>query len=143
MIWALDGHDKLKPYGICIYGCIDAWSRKVLSIEVGINNNDPRRVGVYFLRTVARCGGIPQKTSTDHGTETLDIAQHQLLLQHLFAGVPQDELHKYHLFTTSPRNQKIEQLWSQLMKAKNEEIRQNIQEAIEAEVYNEANPIQQ
>ncbi|KAI7944165.1 hypothetical protein MJO28_011693, partial [Puccinia striiformis f. sp. tritici] len=29
-IWSADGHDKLKPYSITIYGFIDAWSRKNL-----------------------------------------------------------------------------------------------------------------
>lgn len=142
MIWSLDGHDKLKPYGICMYGCIDAWSRKLISLDVGSNNNNPRRIGVYYLHSIARAGGIPQKTSTDHGTETLDIAQHQMLLQYLFGGVPLSEVALHHLFTTSTRNQKIEMLWSQLMRAKNAEIRQIIEEAIESGVYNDAIPLQ-
>lgn len=48
MIWSFDGHDKLKPYGICIYGGIDAWSRKVICLEVGSNNNNPRRIWCLF-----------------------------------------------------------------------------------------------
>lgn len=136
MIWASDGHDKLKPFGITIYGVIDAWSRKVLAIYVGVNNNDPRRIGVYFLRTVRKIGGIPHRTSTDHGTETLDMAQHQITLQHLFSGVPLDEAGFHHIFTTSTHNQKIEQLWSQLMKAKNHAIRDNIKYAIAQGLYN-------
>lgn len=142
MIWSFDGHDKLKSYRICIYGGIDAWSRKVISLEVGSNNNNPRRIGVYFLRTVARCGGIPMKTSTDHGTETLEIAQHQLFLHHLIGGVPQSNVSSHHLFTTSTWNQKIEMLWSQLMRAKNVELRENIEQALEMGVYNDAIPLQ-
>jgi hypothetical protein len=56
-IWSSDGHDKLKPYGICIYGTIDAWSRKILDIQVHVTNNNPRHVGYYFLTMVKRFGG--------------------------------------------------------------------------------------
>ena len=28
-IWHLDGNDKLKPFGICVHGCMDGFSRKV------------------------------------------------------------------------------------------------------------------
>ena len=27
-LWHIDGYDKLKPYGICIHGCIDGSVRK-------------------------------------------------------------------------------------------------------------------
>ncbi|KAI7963851.1 hypothetical protein MJO29_004278 [Puccinia striiformis f. sp. tritici] len=43
-IWSADGHDKLKKFGITIYGFIDAWSRKVLGIFVHVTNNDPRHI---------------------------------------------------------------------------------------------------
>ncbi|EFP91905.1 uncharacterized protein PGTG_17932 [Puccinia graminis f. sp. tritici CRL 75-36-700-3] len=38
-IWACDEHDKLKPFGITIYGFIDAWSRKILGMFVHVTNN--------------------------------------------------------------------------------------------------------
>ncbi|KAH8725979.1 hypothetical protein GQ44DRAFT_759030 [Phaeosphaeriaceae sp. PMI808] len=28
-VWSIDGHEKLKPYGIQIYACIDAYSRYI------------------------------------------------------------------------------------------------------------------
>lgn len=142
-IWASDGHDKLKPWGITIYGFIDAWSRRILSLRVGINNNDPRRIGVYFLETVAKEGGIPQKTSTDHGTETLDICRHQITFVRAFSGLDEAKARKRHIYTTSPHNQKIECLWSQLMKAKNISIRKSIKAAQDLGIYNPANQLQQ
>jgi hypothetical protein len=33
-VWSSDGHDKLKPFGITIYGTVDAWSRKILNLQV-------------------------------------------------------------------------------------------------------------
>ncbi|EDO46933.1 predicted protein [Nematostella vectensis] len=38
-IWHLDGYDKLKPYGFCIHGCIDGYSRRIMWLEVGRNKN--------------------------------------------------------------------------------------------------------
>jgi hypothetical protein len=45
-IWSCDGHDKLKRFGIIVYGFIDAWSQKILGMFVHVTNNDPRHVGV-------------------------------------------------------------------------------------------------
>ncbi len=36
--WSIDGHDKLKAYGIEIYGAVDAYSRRILWFYVGITN---------------------------------------------------------------------------------------------------------
>ncbi|KAK0140079.1 hypothetical protein N1851_023010 [Merluccius polli] len=41
-IWHLDGYDKLKPYGICINGCIDGFSRKMIWLNAYTTNSDPR-----------------------------------------------------------------------------------------------------
>lgn len=32
--WHADGYDKLKPYGFPIHGCIDAFSRRILWLEI-------------------------------------------------------------------------------------------------------------
>ncbi|KAI7961460.1 hypothetical protein MJO28_001949 [Puccinia striiformis f. sp. tritici] len=40
-IWSADGHDRLKKFGLTIYGFIDAWSRKILGICVHTTNNNP------------------------------------------------------------------------------------------------------
>ena len=29
-VWHVDGYDKLKPYGFCIHGAIDGYSRRIL-----------------------------------------------------------------------------------------------------------------
>lgn len=36
-----DGYDKLKPFGLCISGCIDGYSRKIIWLRVNMTNNDP------------------------------------------------------------------------------------------------------
>lgn len=41
-LWHLDSYDKLKPYGICINGCIDGFSRQIIWLQAGKTSNNPR-----------------------------------------------------------------------------------------------------
>ena len=50
--WHVDGHDKLKPYGFAIHGCIDGYSRKIMWLKVGRTNNKPHVIAYYFLECV-------------------------------------------------------------------------------------------
>ena len=56
-LWHIDGYDKLKPFGFCIHGAIDGYSRRVLWLEVGPSNNDPSIVAKYYLDCVKQLGG--------------------------------------------------------------------------------------
>ena len=38
-LWHIDGNDKLKPFGLCIHGVIDGFSRKVLWLNVSPSNS--------------------------------------------------------------------------------------------------------
>ncbi|KAJ7381392.1 hypothetical protein OS493_001526 [Desmophyllum pertusum] len=33
-LWHIDGYDKLKPFGFCIHGAIDGFSRRIVWLEV-------------------------------------------------------------------------------------------------------------
>jgi hypothetical protein len=48
-IWHLDGYDKLKPFGFCIHGAVDGFSRKIIWLEVSDTNNDPKLIAIYYL----------------------------------------------------------------------------------------------
>ena len=50
--WHIDGYDKLKPFGFCIHGCIDGYSRRIMWLEVGPSNNNPAIICQYFLDCV-------------------------------------------------------------------------------------------
>lgn len=41
-LWHIDSYDKLKPYGICINGCIDGFSRHIIWLRTGSTSSDPR-----------------------------------------------------------------------------------------------------
>ena len=48
-LWHIDGNDKRKPFGLCIHGAIDGFSRKVLWLNVSLSNKDPAVISKYFL----------------------------------------------------------------------------------------------
>ena len=73
-IWHIDGYDKLKPYGFCVHGAIDGYSRRILWLEVGPSNNNPMVTVQYYLDCVHQLGGCPQVVRGDCGTENIHIA---------------------------------------------------------------------
>ena len=40
-VWHVDGYDKLKPFGLCIHGSMDGYSRRIMWLEVEASNNNP------------------------------------------------------------------------------------------------------
>ncbi|XP_046568863.1 uncharacterized protein LOC124277257 [Haliotis rubra] len=110
----MDGYDKLKPYGICIHGCVDGFSRCVLWMDAWTTNNDPKVVAGYYLDTVERLHGCPERIRSDAGGENRHVEQMQLLLRHdhndRFAGS------KSFLYGSSVHNQRIEFWWGILRK---------------------------
>ena len=36
--WHIDGHDKLKPFGFSVHGCIDGFCKKLIWLKVGSSN---------------------------------------------------------------------------------------------------------
>ncbi|XP_053699784.1 uncharacterized protein LOC128757644 [Synchiropus splendidus] len=113
-VWHMDGYDKLKPYGIGIHGCIDGFSRYVLWAEAYTTNNDPKVVASYFIKTVSRIGGCPERIRADRGTENGHVEQMQMFLRRnhsdSFAG------DKSFLYGRSTANQRIEGWWTTLRK---------------------------
>ncbi|KAK0135212.1 hypothetical protein N1851_028967 [Merluccius polli] len=106
-IWHLDGYDKLKPYGICINGCIDGFSRKMIWLNAYTTNSDPRLIGGYYLEAVERLQGCPRVVRGDLGTENGRVAAFQRFLVPI---QPDDTLNSY-LEGASTANQRIEYWW--------------------------------
>ena len=48
-LWHIGGYDKLKPFGFCIHGCIDGFSRRIMKLEAGSTNSNSRVVANYFV----------------------------------------------------------------------------------------------
>ncbi|KAK0134343.1 hypothetical protein N1851_005019 [Merluccius polli] len=113
-LWHMDSYDKLKPFGICINGCIDGYSRYVLWMEAYTTNNDPKVIASYYLQCVERVGGCPERLRADRGTENGHVeGMHNFLRREhgdAFAG------EKSFLYGRSTANQRIESWWGILRK---------------------------
>lgn len=48
--WSIDGHDKMTDLGMPIYGIVDKFSGKILSMEIVPNNRTPAIPAILFLR---------------------------------------------------------------------------------------------
>ena len=111
-IWHVDGYDKLKPFGFCVHGCIDGYSRRILWLEVGTTNNDPVVTARYFLDYIHSIGGVPRIVRADNGTENVNMATLQRFFRRetddVFAG------EKSFMYGKSVANQRIEAWWGQL-----------------------------
>ena len=109
-VWHVDGYDKLKPYGFAIHGAIDGFSRKIMWLEVGITNNNPKVTVKYFLDTILDMKTSPCVVRCDHGTENIHIKQVQCYLRRN----GNDEFAGQHSFLQgrSVHNQRIEAWWA-------------------------------
>ena len=109
-IWHLDGYDKLKPFGLAIHGAIDGYSRKILWLEVGSSNNNPRIVASYFVHTIRQLQLIPRCIRVDRGSENVVIGGIQRFLRQ--SQTHQEENDMSFRYGPSTRNQRIESWWS-------------------------------
>lgn len=105
-LWHLDSYDKLKPFGLCINGCIDGFSRQLLWLNVHSTSSDPRVIAGYYMEVVNTLKGCPSKLRGDMGTENGHVAQ----MQEILSG--KDSF----LYGKSMHNQRIESFWSILRK---------------------------
>jgi hypothetical protein len=111
-IWSVDGHDKLKEFGFEIYACIDAYSRMIIWIYIGVSN----KTGVSILRQFTDRVQIlkihPQFIRSDRGVECAWLCQAQWELHQAYNDdIP---IRDCYMYGTSTANQRIEAWWNQL-----------------------------
>ena len=63
-IWHMDSYDKLRPYGLCINGCIDGFYRKLIWLNVNktvaygtSRNSSEKRTLMHWLVKKVSCTG--------------------------------------------------------------------------------------
>lgn len=107
----IDGYDKLKAFGFAVHGAIDGFSRKMLWLQVGFKNNDPRYIAKFLMEYVRGINGVPCVVRGDHGTENSIVRdiQRALRLNH------NDNMQEASfLYGCSTSNQRIERWWRHL-----------------------------
>lgn len=115
-LWHMDGYDKLKPYGFCIHGAIDGFSRKILWLKVSSSNNDPRVIASHYLKCIDRLNLVPRCIRADRGSENVMVCGMQRFLRR--DGIDSVAGDKSFLYGTSTSNQRIEAWWSILKKSR-------------------------
>lgn len=113
-MWHLDSYDKLKPYGLCINGCVDGFSRHLMWLKVSFTNSDPKVIASYYIETVKERRGCPQRIRADRGTENVAVEQMQMFLRR--AATDDFAYHRSFIYGSSNHNQRIESLWGILRK---------------------------
>ena len=78
-LWHLNSYDKLKPYGLCISGCIDGFSRKIIWCKVSSSTSDPRIIGGHFVEATEAILACPAKVRGDRGTENKYVASFAII----------------------------------------------------------------
>ena len=80
-VWHIDGHDKLKPYGLSIYGCIDGYSRRIIWLGVASNSQVPELIAKYYLDAVKRILGKPKFVKAfQYAFQSYSLIQRNILL---------------------------------------------------------------
>jgi hypothetical protein len=105
-LWSVDGYCKLAPYGIEVYGAIDAYSRYIIWIYVGISGRTAISVLQQYLTTIQMLKQHPRFIRSDHGGETVILAQAHYLLQR--TADPAIQLKDCYIYGASTTNQRIE-----------------------------------
>ena len=83
-LWHINGYDKLEPFGFCVHGAIDGYSRRIMWLEVGPSNNDPSIIAQCFVDCVRQIGGTPRIIRADCGTENTYAACCWCRFSHFF-----------------------------------------------------------
>ena len=139
-MWHLDGYDKLKPFGFAIHGAIDGYSGRILWLNVGPSNNDPRVIASYYLSCVQQNRGVPMIMRGDRGTENSHVAGIQRFLRRnscdAFSG------NDSFMYGRSVSNQRIEAWWSFLRKSETDWWIKFFKDLRDSGQFSDANPLQ-
>lgn len=113
-VWHVDGYDKLKPFGFCIHGCIDGYSRRIICLEVAASNNDPAIVAKYYINCLKHFQLAPRILRADNGTENNSMS----FLQPFFRSTSTDRMAcvKSFMYGRRTANRRIEAWWGILRK---------------------------
>ena len=139
-IWHIDGYDKLKPFGFCIHGAIDGYSRRILWLQACLSNNDPWVIAGCYLKYIRLHGRTATIVRGDRGTENVFVARIQRHLREnhsdSFAG------EKSFLYGRSVSNQRIEAWWSFLRKTETNWWMNFLKDLREQGIYSDVDPVQ-
>lgn len=135
----MDGYDKLKPFGFCVHGAIDGFSRRLIWLEVLETNNNPKLISNYFLDSLKKFKKALRILRCDAGTEKSFVC----LLQQFFRHDATDALarHRSVIIEKSTSNQRIERFGGYLRQQSLQWCVSFFKDLRESGRYDELNPI--
>ena len=136
--WYIDGHDKLKPFGFTLHGCIDGFSRRLIWFEVSSSNKKPKIIGKFYLDAVRQLQSIPKKLKADDGTEHAIIQPIHSLLRD---SVGDDNSVNSFSIVPSMRNKRIEAYWSKLQQDRIGWWQDFFRDMVDVELFNPASRV--
>ena len=106
-LWHVDGYEKLKPFGFCIHGCIDGYSRRIMRLEVESSNTNPAIVTHYYLDCLKHLKLASQMLRADNGTKNnrMSFLLFRYFLTGSMAGI------KSFISRKSTANKRIDARW--------------------------------
>ena len=110
-VFHIDGCDKLKRYGLCVHGCIDGFSRKIMWLRAAYSNNDPYIVCKFYAQCARENNGVPCVIRSDRGTENVNIELMQTILRYEHDDI-RGVLGTSFMYGRSTSNERIECWWS-------------------------------
>ena len=96
---------KLKRWSLCVHGCVDGFSRKILLLVSSSTNNDPIVIGNCFLQCIKKTKIVPVVSRMDKFRQNIFYEDLQLF----FTGTDDS-----YIYAASTRNQQIQSFWSRL-----------------------------
>lgn len=108
-LWHVDSYDKLKPFGICINGAADGFSRLIIWLHAYSTNSNPQIIAGYFIQEVERRMGTPSRIRADLGTENVTMAEMQRFLRYT---TDHHLVSNCYISGSSNHNQRIESWWA-------------------------------
>ena len=109
----IDDHDKLKPFGFSVHGCIDGFSRNLIWLKVGSSNEIPDVIAHYYVNVISELGSVPHIIKADDRTRHALIEPIHIYLR----SINEEEgIQNTFSITPLPQNQRIEAYWSILQR---------------------------
>lgn len=73
-LWHFDGFDdKQTPFGLCISGRIDGFTRHLIWLNVYYTNSDPSLIGGYYIEAIKSLQGCPVFLRGDPGIKNVHV----------------------------------------------------------------------
>jgi len=117
----MDAHCKLEKFGIQIYAAIDAYSRNIIWVYVGVSARTLISVLKQFAVAVKKTRRTPRLVRVDKGKETTMAAAFQYghaRRVRAHEGLWNCTFRSTWCFGTSTTNQRIESWWQQMSRGR-------------------------